>query len=85
MGTVGISSVGMFGRGGGWGIGFSVQTLTIIVGGVAERPAVVNGDIVARTVLDLSLAFDHDVVDGAPAARFVAKLKAILESCAVLP
>jgi pyruvate/2-oxoglutarate dehydrogenase complex dihydrolipoamide acyltransferase (E2) component len=85
VGTVGISSVGMFGRGGGWGIGFSVQTLTMIVGGVAEKPAVVNGEIVARTFLDLSLAFDHDVVDGAPAARFVAKLKEILESGAVLP
>lgn len=52
---------------------------------MAEKPAVVNGEIVVRTFLDLSLAFDHDVVDGAPAARFVAKLKEILESGAVLP
>lgn len=83
-GTVGISSVGMFGKGGGWGIGFSVQTLNMIVGGVVERPGLVDGQILPRTYLDLSLTFDHDVVDGAPAARFVSTLRQILESAEVL-
>ena len=84
VGTVGISSVGMFGAGGGWGLGFSVQTLTMIIGGVVQRPGLVNGEVVPRRYLDLSLAFDHDLVDGAPAARFVARLRDILESAAVL-
>lgn len=84
VGTVGISSVGMFGRGGGWGLGFPVQTLSMIVGGTVERPAFVDGRVTPRTYLDLSLAFDHDVVDGAPASRFVGKLRDLLETAAVL-
>ena len=83
-GTVGISSVGMFGKGGGWGIGFSVQTLNMIVGGIAERPAFVDGTLLPRRFLDLTLTFDHDIVDGAPAARFTARLRQMLESASIL-
>lgn len=79
-GTVGISSVGMFGDGGGWGIGFSVHTLNIIVGGIVDRPGLVSGQVVPRRYLNLTLMFDHDLVDGAPAARFTAELRRILES-----
>ena len=83
-GTVGISSVGMFGKGGGWGIGFTVQTLSIIVGGTVVRPAFVDGAVEPRTFLHLSFTFDHDIVDGAPAARFVADARRLLEAGSAL-
>ena len=83
-GTVGISSVGMFGKGGGWGIGFPVQTLSIIVGGTVVRPAFINGALEPRTFLHLSFTFDHDIVDGAPAARFVANARRLLEAGSAL-
>ncbi|OGP64617.1 MAG: hypothetical protein A2170_02480, partial [Deltaproteobacteria bacterium RBG_13_53_10] len=41
------------------------------VGKVREMPVVRNGKIVIRTILPLSLSFDHRVVDGAEAARFL--------------
>ena len=40
-----------------------------------EEPAIVNGEIVKRTVLPLSLAFDHRVIDGADGAAFMGWIK----------
>lgn len=79
-GTVSVTSVGMFGGGGGFGIGMpTLQTLTVLVGGISERPWVVDGEIAPRQILDLTVTVDHDVVDGAPAARFVADLREMIE------
>jgi pyruvate/2-oxoglutarate dehydrogenase complex dihydrolipoamide acyltransferase (E2) component len=83
-GTIGVTSVGMFGRGGGWGIAFQVHTLTIVVGGIAIRPGYSSDRVEPREMLHLTLSFDHDVVDGAPAARYAAELRALLESAAGL-
>lgn len=79
FGTVGLTSVGMFGAGGGWALALPVYPLTLTVGGLALRPAVVDAQIVPRELLSLTLDFDHDLTDGAPAARFVARLRALLE------
>lgn len=79
-GTVSLTSVGMFGEGGGWGIPVSNHTLQITLGGVAERPALVNGQLENREVLCVTVTFDHDIVDGAPAARFIQRLKELVES-----
>ena len=38
------------------------------------------GRIEPREILNLTVAFDHDVVDGAPAARFVRRLLEVIES-----
>ena len=78
-GTVSLSSVGMFGAGGGWGIGTPNHTLTIFVGGIAQKPAVVDGRIEIRDLLSMTISFDHDIVDGAPAARFSQRLKELVE------
>ena len=45
------------------------------LGRAFEEPAVVNGEIVIRTVLPLSLAFDHRVIDGADGAAFMGWIK----------
>lgn len=80
-GTVGITSVGMFGkRYSGWGIYSTLHSLDLIVGSTAWKPAVVEGRIEPREFLNLTVAFDHEVIDGAPAARFVGRLVALIES-----
>lgn len=84
-GTVVVSSVGMLGAGGGHGIGFpTVLSLSVLVGGRSRRPVVAGNEIVARDVVDLTITFDHNVVDGAPAARFVADLRGRLENADLL-
>ena len=84
-GTVAVTSVGMFAGGGGFGIGFpTVLTLSVLIGGLSERPLVVGGQVEIRDVLDLTVTVDHNVVDGAPAARFVADLRQLIETAAVL-
>ncbi|MGB9375817.1 MAG: 2-oxo acid dehydrogenase subunit E2 [Jiangellales bacterium] len=86
VGTVGVTSVGMFGQGGGLGLPFLVHTLDVLVGGLEERPAFDrHGALVRRQFLSIALVADHDVVDGAPLARFVADLRDDLESGAALP
>lgn len=81
MGTVELSSVGMFGTAGGWGIPKSAPTaLFVTVGGIGEKQAVVNGHTSVRESLSLTISVDHDIVDGAPAARFAQRLKELIES-----
>jgi pyruvate dehydrogenase E2 component (dihydrolipoamide acetyltransferase) len=50
------------------------------VGRVTEKPVAVNKEIKTKPVTYLSLSFDHRIVDGAPAAKFLQRLKQILES-----
>jgi hypothetical protein len=81
LGTVGLTAIGMFGDRGGWGIGLpSLHTLGIVVGGIAERPALVDGKVEAHEYLSVTLNFDHDLIDGAPAARFTQHLMDLIES-----
>jgi pyruvate/2-oxoglutarate dehydrogenase complex dihydrolipoamide acyltransferase (E2) component len=78
--TVGVTAVGMFGRGGGWGIPITTQTLLLTLGGIAEKPGVIDGRIAIRQYLSLTATIDHDLVDGAPAASFLKPLSELLES-----
>jgi pyruvate/2-oxoglutarate dehydrogenase complex dihydrolipoamide acyltransferase (E2) component len=40
----------------------------MLVGGIAEKPMAHEGFIALRECLHITLSFDHDIVDGAPAA-----------------
>lgn len=79
-GTVSLTSVGMFGAGGGWGIPVSNHTLQITLGGVSEKPVLRNGQLENHEYLCVTVSFDHDIVDRAPAARFTQRLKELVES-----
>jgi pyruvate/2-oxoglutarate dehydrogenase complex dihydrolipoamide acyltransferase (E2) component len=80
-GTVSVTSVGMFGgTHSGWGLTPTPQSLALVVGGVARKPAVVDGRIEPREILNLTVMFNHDVVDGAPAAHFTRRLVELIES-----
>lgn len=82
--SVMVTAVGMFGQGGGWGITMPNFTLTVTVGGIAKKPGVVDDNIEIREYLDLTISVDHDIVDGAPIARFVNDFRKTLENAATL-
>jgi pyruvate dehydrogenase E2 component (dihydrolipoamide acetyltransferase) len=56
------------------------QCAVLGVGRIVREPAVHDDKLVPRDALTLSLTFDHRVVDGAPAARFLATLSGCLEN-----
>jgi pyruvate/2-oxoglutarate dehydrogenase complex dihydrolipoamide acyltransferase (E2) component len=73
-------AIGMLGPGGGWGIPIAPPTLMITVGGIATKPRYLNGQLEPRELLDLTISVDHDIVDGAPAARFARRLAELVEA-----
>jgi pyruvate/2-oxoglutarate dehydrogenase complex dihydrolipoamide acyltransferase (E2) component len=80
-GTVCITAVGMFGKGAGWGIpGPFPMPLMLTVGGIGEKQSIVDGQVATRDYLSLTISVDHNIVDGAPAARFTRRLKELIES-----
>jgi pyruvate/2-oxoglutarate dehydrogenase complex dihydrolipoamide acyltransferase (E2) component len=84
-GTVQVTAVGMFADGGGFAIAPpTLASLIVVVGGASTRPRAVEGRIELRDVLDLTVTVDHNVVDGAPATRFGAELRRVMETAAVL-
>lgn len=60
------------------------ETAILGVGQMKERPVGVNGEIVLRPMMSLSLSFDHRTIDGAPAAAFLTQLAETLEQPAHL-
>ena len=78
-GTVMMTAVGMFGKRGGWGIPLGHLTLIVTLGGISEKPGVINGRIEIREYLSVTVSFDHDIIDGAPAARFAQRFTELIE------
>jgi pyruvate/2-oxoglutarate dehydrogenase complex dihydrolipoamide acyltransferase (E2) component len=79
-GTIALTTVGMFMKGAGWGIPLPDHSLWMTVGGIGEKPGIIDGHIAIREYLSLTISFDHDIVDGAPATRFTGRLKELIES-----
>jgi len=84
-GTVAVSNVGscMLPRP-FWGISSSFLTCTLTIGGRYDRVAWADGRPEPRKTLSVTLTVDHDIVDGAPAARFGQTLIRMLEEGAGL-
>lgn len=74
IGTVAVTSFGMHARGHGVGLPITPMTLTLAVGSVDKKLEYRNGVLVERDYLSLNISADHDVIDGAPLARFVHKM-----------
>jgi pyruvate dehydrogenase E2 component (dihydrolipoamide acetyltransferase) len=53
------------------------------IGRVIDKPAVYRGEIARRSLMVLSLTFDHRLVDGAPAAAFLQTVRELLEQPAL--
>jgi 2-oxoglutarate dehydrogenase E2 component (dihydrolipoamide succinyltransferase) len=79
-GTFTITNPGSFGGLFGLPIINQPQVAILCVGGIEKRP-VVRGDAIAiRAMAYLSLSYDHRVVDGAVAEKFLGRIKQILEN-----
>jgi len=77
--TFTINNVGSFGGSSGTPIINYPETAILAVGRLQEKAIVQDGKIVARTMLPLALSFDHRVIDGALAGRFLARFRALVE------
>lgn len=80
FGVVGVTAVGMFGSGPIWLVPLTGATVTVAIGSIAKRPMFVDGVLREREHLCLTVSFDHDIVDGAPATRFMNRFAEILSS-----
>lgn len=79
MGNVSFTSIGMMGNQSGWFISGSVHPLAFGIGSVVRKPGVVGNKIEIREFLNLSVAMDHDVIDGADMARFINALSKYIQ------
>ncbi len=83
-GTITITNVGGFGVEAGTPIINKPECAIIATGLIAPRPWVVDGQLAVRQLMTLSVSFDHRVVDGAYAARFLAHLRDLVEQPVLL-
>jgi pyruvate dehydrogenase E2 component (dihydrolipoamide acetyltransferase) len=83
-GTFTITSVGNIGGRFATPIINHPEVAILGVNQIHDRPMVIDGQVVARKMMYLSPSFDHRVIDGAVAARFVSALKKVLEHPASL-
>ncbi len=82
--TITISSLGRMGGIVSTPIINAPEVAIVGVNKLVERPMVRNGQIVVRTMMNLSSSFDHRIVDGWDAASFIQELKKLLETPGLL-
>lgn len=84
--TFTLTNTGTFGN--AWAHGTPIinqpESAILQTGSIVERPAVVDGEVVARPLMPVSLTFDHRVLDGAPVSVFLAELRDRIENPAML-
>jgi pyruvate dehydrogenase E2 component (dihydrolipoamide acetyltransferase) len=78
-GTFTISNLGMFGIERFIAVLNPPQAAILAVGSTEEKPVVVNGEVVVRPRMELTLTCDHRAIDGATGAQFLGDVKAFLE------
>ncbi|MDR1800275.1 MAG: 2-oxo acid dehydrogenase subunit E2 [Lachnospiraceae bacterium] len=79
-GTFTVSNLGMFGLDSFVAIINPPEAGILAVGKIEDTPVAVNGAVEIHPVMKLTLSYDHRIVDGAPAAQFLAKIKEYLEN-----
>ncbi|RDE11389.1 MAG: dihydrolipoamide acyltransferase [Candidatus Thorarchaeota archaeon] len=80
MGTVAVTAVGMFGKGGGWAIPIGLHSVVFALGGISTRPRDFADPIEMGEFLNMTVMFDEEVSLGAPATRFLARLSELMQS-----
>lgn len=85
FGVVGVTAVGMFANSAVWFIPLSAATVTVTVGGIVRKQGA-NADSTPEAAehLCLTVSFNHDIVDGAPASRFLKCFSELLADTALL-
>jgi len=77
--TFTVTNLGMYGIDAFTPIISLPEAAILGVGCIKATPAVVGGELCVRQTMWLSLTFDHRLVDGAPAARFLQRIKQLIE------
>lgn len=80
MGTSVVTSLGMVSSTHGWIIPFSIHPVCFAIGAIVKRPGVSENSSGIREFLQMTILIDHDVIDGAPAARFGTRLTELIEN-----
>lgn len=79
-GTVAVSNVGAFaGQRPAWGFGPAFLTTTVFIGAIYDRVCWAGDHAEPRKTLSVTFSVNHDVVDGAPAVRFLETFADLLE------
>ncbi|MGE5406593.1 MAG: 2-oxo acid dehydrogenase subunit E2 [Methanosarcina sp.] len=79
-GKVAVTSVGMFSKEAVWFIPHGSATVLLTVGSISNKVVENDGCFVSREHLCLTASFDHDIIDGAPASRFMSQLVETIKS-----
>lgn len=77
--TFSVSNLGMFGIHEFTGVINPPEAGIVAVGGIEETPVVLEGQVVVRPLMKVTMSCDHRVIDGATGARFLETLKEMLE------
>ncbi|NHJ01781.1 MAG: hypothetical protein EAX86_06530 [Candidatus Heimdallarchaeota archaeon] len=80
MGTVGVTALGMFGKGGGWAIPIGLHSVVFALGGISRKPRDLANPVDIVEYLCTTVMFDEEVSFGAPATRFLAKLSELMQT-----
>jgi pyruvate dehydrogenase E2 component (dihydrolipoamide acetyltransferase) len=83
-GTITITNIGVFGMDTGTPILNSAESGIVALGTIKQKPWVVDGEVRPRFVTTIGASFDHRVVDGDVASRFLADVASIIEEPALL-
>jgi len=82
--TFSISNLGMFGIKEFTAIINPPEAGILAVGGAQEMPVVRNGEVVVRSIMNVTMSCDHRVIDGATGAKFLQTFKQNLEQPAMM-
>ena len=78
-GTFTISNLGLYGIDAFTPVLNPPESAILGVGALREKAVARDGEVVAQLSVTLSLTFDHRIIDGAPAARFLARIRELIE------
>lgn len=79
-GTVVVTSLSMIKNVSGWVIPVTIHPICFALGSIVKKPGIFEDRITVREYLYMTVLINHDVIDGAPAARFIARLTSLIES-----
>lgn len=80
-GSVFVTSISMFSNIPGYIIPYAggPKACSFAIGSVTKKPVVENDSIKIKEIVNITATFNHDIIDGAPAARFINRLRELIE------
>lgn len=78
-GTAVVTSLTMIGNFRGWVIPVTIHPVCFALGSIVKKPGIFEDKIAIREYLYMTVLINHDVIDGAPAARFISDLTKLIE------